>query len=285
AAQVVLIALFELNTPEFTMLLGALPKTFQDGATKLLHNHLKNSSNTSSNVGSPSNTIVRTAPRHTPSRTSPLTSPTNCSHGGLSPSRLWGLGVEGLSKHPPAPPPPPLPHSAPAAPCFRALRRAFSPSMMEYDTENMNAEEIYSSLRGVTEAIQSFSYRSQEDLNEPLRRDGKRDDAVGREGVALSPGSDARLGLDVVEGGRTALDNKTSLLNTPSPRSFSGPRSREFSPFGYGDTICTYDKSALKEAVFDDDVEQFRDCRRQESGENKTSLPKGFAPGKHAFPE
>lgn len=46
AAQIVLISLFELNTPEFTMLLGALPKTFQDGATKLLHNHLKNSSNT-----------------------------------------------------------------------------------------------------------------------------------------------------------------------------------------------------------------------------------------------
>lgn len=41
-----LISLFELNTPEFTMLLGALPKTFQDGATKLLQNHLKNSSNT-----------------------------------------------------------------------------------------------------------------------------------------------------------------------------------------------------------------------------------------------
>ncbi|XP_023273377.1 CLIP-associating protein 1 isoform X17 [Seriola lalandi dorsalis] len=236
AAQVVLIALFELNTPEFTMLLGALPKTFQDGATKLLHNHLKNSSNTSSSVGSPSNTIGRTPSRHTPSRTSPLTSPTNCSHGGLS------------------------------------------PSMMEYDTENMNSEEIYSSLRGVTEAIQSFSYRSQEDLNEPIRREGKRDDAAGREGVASSPGSDARLGLDMVEGGRTALDNKTSLLNTPSPRSFSGPRSREFAPYGYGDTICSYDKSALKEAVFDDDVEQFRDCRRQDSGENKMTLPKVFAP-------
>lgn len=50
--------------------------------------------------------------------------------------------------------------------------------MMEYDTENMNSEEIYSSLRGVTEAIQSFSYRSQEDLNEPVRPEGKRDDAV-----------------------------------------------------------------------------------------------------------
>uniref|UniRef100_A0A3B4TNQ3 Cytoplasmic linker associated protein 1a n=1 Tax=Seriola dumerili TaxID=41447 RepID=A0A3B4TNQ3_SERDU len=224
AAQVVLIALFELNTPEFTMLLGALPKTFQDGATKLLHNHLKNSSNTSSSVGSPSNTIGRTPSRHTPSRTSPLTSPTNCSHGGLS------------------------------------------PSMMEYDTENMNSEEIYSSLRGVTEAIQSFSYRSQEDLNEPIRREGKRDDAVShKEGVASSPGSDARLGLDMVEGGRTALDNKTSLLNTPSPRSFSGPRSREFAPYGYGDTICSYDKSALKEAVFDDDVEQFRDFGQDHS--------------------
>uniref|UniRef100_A0A671XRZ2 Cytoplasmic linker associated protein 1a n=1 Tax=Sparus aurata TaxID=8175 RepID=A0A671XRZ2_SPAAU len=266
AAQVVLIALFELNTPEFTMLLGALPKTFQDGATKLLHNHLKNSSNTSSSsVGSPSNTIGRTPQRHTPSRTSPLTSPTNCSHGGLSPSRLWGWGVDGLSKHPPAPPPPPPPHSTPAAPSLRVLRRAYSPSMMEYDTENMNSEEIYSSLRGVTEAIQSFSYRSQEDLNEPIRQEGKRDDAVRREGVASSPGSDARLGLDMVEGGRTALDNKTSLLNTPSPRSFSGPRGREFAPYGYGDTICTYDKSALKEAVFDDDVEQFRDFGQDHS--------------------
>ncbi|XP_045910646.1 CLIP-associating protein 1a isoform X6 [Micropterus dolomieu] len=280
AAQVVLIALFELNTPEFTMLLGALPKTFQDGATKLLHNHLKNSSNTSSNVGSPSNTIGRTPSRHTPSRTSPLTSPTNCSHGGLSPSRLWGWGVDGLSKHTPSPPPPPPPHSTPAAPSLRVLRRAYSPSMMEYDTENMNSEEIYSSLRGVTEAIQSFSYRSQEDLNEPIRQEGKRDDAAGREGVSSSTGSDARLGLDMVEGGRTALDNKTSLLNTPSPRSFSGPRGREFAPYGYGETICTYDKSALKEAVFDDDVEQFRDCRRQESGENKMMFPKVFAPGK-----
>lgn len=50
--------------------------------------------------------------------------------------------------------------------------------MMEYDTENMNSEEIYSSLRGVTEAIKSFSCRSQEDLNEPVRPEGKRDDAV-----------------------------------------------------------------------------------------------------------
>ncbi|XP_016322966.1 CLIP-associating protein 1-like isoform X4 [Sinocyclocheilus anshuiensis] len=259
AAQVVLISLFELNTPEFTMLLGALPKTFQDGATKLLHSHLKNSSNTSS-VSSPSNTMGRTPPRHPTSRTSPLTSPTNCSHGGLSPSRLWGWSVDGLLKHPSPSPPPPTPPShpsIPAGPSLRAFRCALSPSMLEYDTENMNSDEIFSSLRGVTEAIQSFSYRSQEDLNEPIRRDGKKNDVAGKEG--FSPGSDARLGLDVMEGGRTALDNKTSLLNTPSPRSFAVPRSREFAPYGYGDTITAYDKSALKEAIFDDDVEQFRD--------------------------
>ncbi|NWT34491.1 CLAP1 protein, partial [Cardinalis cardinalis] len=189
AAQIVLISLFELNTPEFTMLLGALPKTFQDGATKLLHNHLKNSSNTS--VGSPSNTLGRTPSRHSSSRTSPLTSPTNCSHGGLS------------------------------------------PSMLDYDTENLNSDEIYSSLRGVTEAIEKFSFRSQEDLNEPIKRDGKKDcDIVSRDGGLALPSGDVRG---------------------------SGPRAREYNPYPYADTINTYDKTALKEAVFDDDMDQLRD--------------------------
>lgn len=51
--------------------------------------------------------------------------------------------------------------------------------MLEYDTENLNSDEIYSSLRGVTEAIQSFRYRSEEDLNEPIRREFKKEDGVG----------------------------------------------------------------------------------------------------------
>ncbi|XP_021092098.1 CLIP-associating protein 1 isoform X11 [Heterocephalus glaber] len=254
AAQIVLISLFELNTPEFTMLLGALPKTFQDGATKLLHNHLKNASNTS--VGSPSNTIGRTPSRHPSSRTSPLTSPTNCSHGGLSPSRLWGWSADGLSKHPP---PFSQPNSIPTAPSHKTLRRSYSPSMLDYDTENLNSEEIYSSLRGVTEAIEKFSFRSQEDLNEPIKRDGKKDfDIVSRDGGAASPATEGRGGSEV-EGGRTALDNKTSLLNTQPPRAFPGPRARDYNPYPYSDTINTYDKTALKEAMFDDDMEQLRD--------------------------
>nr|XP_046237715.1 CLIP-associating protein 1-like isoform X8 [Scatophagus argus] len=232
AAQVVLIALFELNTPEFTMLLGALPKTFQDGTTKLLHNHLRNASaNSGIGMASPSNSAGRTPPRQPSSRSSPLTSPTNCSHGGLS------------------------------------------PSMLEYDSENLNSEEIYSSLRGVTEAIQNFSFRSQEDLMEPLRRDGKRDSTCA---VGASSESDPRLGGDVVGGGRTALDNKTSLLNTPSPRSFAGPRFRDYNPYNYTDGISTLDKAALKEALYEDAVEQLRDGGRQECVENKIVSAKSF---------
>ncbi|CAI5638633.1 unnamed protein product [Oreochromis niloticus] len=236
AAQVVLIALFELNTPEFTMLLGALPKTFQDGTTKLLHNHLRNASaNSGISMASPSNSAGRTPPRQPSSRSSPLTSPTNCSHGGLS------------------------------------------PSMLEYDSENLNSEEIYSSLRGVTEAIQNFSFRSQEDLVEPLRRDGKKDGVMT--GGGASSDSEPRPSGDAVEGGRTALDNKTSLLNTPSPRSFAGPRFREYNPYNYTDGISTMDKAALKEALYEDAVEQLREGRRQESVENKILNPKSFPAG------
>ncbi|XP_035386937.1 CLIP-associating protein 1 isoform X11 [Electrophorus electricus] len=266
AAQTVLISLFELNTPEFTMLLGALPKTFQDGASKLLHHHLRNSSNTSA-TGSPSNTVGRTPPRLSSNRSSPLTSPTNCSYGGLSPSRLWGWS----SKPCPFTPPPP----GPSAPSLRALRRAYSPSMLEFDTENLNSEEIYSSLRGVTEAIQNFSFRSQEDAYEPIKRDDKKEDACGVASSTVEP----RVAADAVESSRTALDNKTSLLNTPSPRAFLGPRARDYNPYNYADSISTYDKAALREPTFDGEGEQFRDGRRQDFGENKIMHPKSYSAG------
>ncbi|XP_026699748.1 CLIP-associating protein 2 isoform X24 [Athene cunicularia] len=211
AAQSVLISLFELNTPEFTMLLGALPKTFQDGATKLLHNHLRNTGNSGQgSVGSP---LTRPTPRSPASWSSPLTSPTNTSQNTLSPSAF------------------------------------------DYDTENMNSEDIYSSLRGVTEAIQNFSFRSQEDMNEPVKRDSKKDD--GDSICSASGIVDLRAGSGVSDIGRTALDNKTSLLNTMPPH--SSPRSRDYNPYNYSDGISSFNKSALKEAMFDDDAEQFPD--------------------------
>ncbi|XP_050747715.1 CLIP-associating protein 2 isoform X12 [Gymnogyps californianus] len=211
AAQSVLISLFELNTPEFTMLLGALPKTFQDGATKLLHNHLRNTGN--SGQGSMGSPLTRPTPRSPASWSSPLTSPTNTSQNTLSPSAF------------------------------------------DYDTENMNSEDIYSSLRGVTEAIQNFSFRSQEDMNEPVKRDSKKDD--GDSICSASGIVDLRAGGGLSDTGRTALDNKTSLLNTMPPH--SSPRSRDYNPYNYSDGISSFNKSALKEAMFDDDAEQFPD--------------------------
>ncbi|XP_071417616.1 CLIP-associating protein 2 isoform X44 [Pithys albifrons albifrons] len=211
AAQSVLISLFELNTPEFTMLLGALPKTFQDGATKLLHNHLRNTGN--SGQGSMGSPLTRPTPRSPASWSSPLTSPTNTSQNTLSPSAF------------------------------------------DYDTENMNSEDIYSSLRGVTEAIQNFSFRSQEDMNEPVKRDAKKDD--GDSICSASGVVDMRAGGGGSETGRTALDNKTSLLNTMPPH--STPRARDYNPYNYSDGIGPFNKSALKEAMFDDDAEQFPD--------------------------
>ncbi|XP_037131903.1 CLIP-associating protein 1-A-like isoform X1 [Syngnathus acus] len=211
AAQVVLIALFELNTPEFTMLLGALPKTFQDGTTKLLHNHLRSTSGIA--MASPGSSTGRTTPRQSSSRSSPLTSPTTYSQGGLS------------------------------------------PSMLECDSENLNSEEIYSSLRGVTEAIQNFSFRSQEEHMELYKRDGMRD--LGVEGGSPSH-SNLKLYGDSMEAGRTALDNKTSLLNTPSPRSFTLQRFREYNPHNY------------------DSMELRLNGRQHESAKNKIQNPRNI---------
>ncbi|XP_045857598.1 CLIP-associating protein 2 isoform X15 [Meles meles] len=211
AAQSVLISLFELNTPEFTMLLGALPKTFQDGATKLLHNHLRNTGNgTQGSMGSP---LTRPTPRSPANWSSPLTSPTNTSQNTLSPSAF------------------------------------------DYDTENMNSEDIYSSLRGVTEAIQNFSFRSQEDMNEPLKRDSKKDDSDSMCGGPGMP--DPRAGGDATDSSQTALDNKASLLH--SMPAHSSPRARDYNPYNYSDSISPFNKSALKEAMFDDDADQFPD--------------------------
>ncbi|XP_042166291.1 CLIP-associating protein 2 isoform X27 [Oncorhynchus tshawytscha] len=177
AAQSVLISLFQLNTPEFTMLLAALPKTFQDGATKLLQNHLRNTGNTAqAPMGSP---MTSHTPRSPASWSSPLTSPTNTSQNTST------LGA------------------------------------FDYDTENMNSDDIYSSLRGVTEAIQNFSVRSQEEMNE------------------------TGGGADQVDGVRTALDNKTSLLNTPllssSPRGSRDPFTD--SPFKHNVKDTSLDES------------------------------------------
>ncbi|XP_039536983.1 CLIP-associating protein 2 isoform X16 [Pimephales promelas] len=210
AAQSVLISLFQLNTPEFTMLLAALPKTFQDGATKLLQNHLRNTGNTAqATMGSP---LTRHTPRSPASWSSPLTSPTNTS------------------------------------------QNTPSPSAFDYDTENMNSEEIYSSLRGVSQAIQNFSVRSQEDMTEPAR---KREGDGGEES-----------GDHTTDSGRTALDNKTSLLNT-MPLLSSSPRPKgEYQPVNYSDS--SFSSSPFNKSL--KDADQDAECLTDDSGVDQSEV-------------
>uniref|UniRef100_A0AAY4DXS6 TOG domain-containing protein n=1 Tax=Denticeps clupeoides TaxID=299321 RepID=A0AAY4DXS6_9TELE len=134
AAQAALIALFQLNTPEFTMLLAALPKTFQDGATKLLQDHLQNTGKTTqAPVGSPQ---MKHAPRSTGF--------TACLY-----------------------------------------------SVFNYNIDVGNSHEIIASLLDVTEAIQSFSVRSQEEISDshaPCRKEGEEEVA----GHFLSGGDASR---------------------------------------------------------------------------------------------
>ncbi len=54
-AQSVLVALFNLNTPEFSLLLQELPKNIQETASRILRNHMKSFSHENGNAhGSPS---------------------------------------------------------------------------------------------------------------------------------------------------------------------------------------------------------------------------------------
>ncbi|XP_072024404.1 LOW QUALITY PROTEIN: CLIP-associating protein 1-like [Amphiura filiformis] len=132
-SQSVLIALFELNTPEFSMMLSVLPKSFQDGATKLLHNHLRNATSID-NETSAADLQMKKSPRSYLRVTSPRSNDS-------SPRGSYA------SNGPP-----------------------------EFDTENMNSEDIYDSLRRTTAEIQSYMSSSRDDLD-GIYKDGHRVDS------------------------------------------------------------------------------------------------------------
>ena len=112
-AQMVLIALFNLNPPEFSMMLSYLPKAFQEGATKILHNHIRSASH-ETDVLSPRNV---TSPPQNRSR---------------PPSR---------TEHPD-----------------------------ELETENMNPEDIYNSIKKTATDIQNLSINSKLDSYDGVKK-------------------------------------------------------------------------------------------------------------------
>ncbi|XP_064594427.1 CLIP-associating protein 1-like isoform X2 [Liolophura sinensis] len=177
AAQAVLIGMFNLNTPEFSMMLSLLPKTFQDSATKILHNHLRSASH-ESEVLSPHNVTSSSGRVRPPSRSS--------------------IG-----------------------------RRD------EMETENMNPEDIYDSIRKTTADIQNLSFGSKLERYDDTKK--KRE--------------------------FTSQDSGIQDLRNDSPDT-NDARKPHYNPSQYQDenNMNGYNRSALAEAVFDMDNDMFNEA-------------------------
>jgi len=120
AAHAALIALYNLNTPQVTMLLAGLSAEYQEAAHTLVHSHLRRSSSGSgSSPPSPSisSSVVMCSPR--------LQSP-----GGTTPQQLQSRG---------------------------SLR---DNSLADLDDDSLNPEEVYRSLRRTTAEIQNYSFEA-----------------------------------------------------------------------------------------------------------------------------
>ncbi|CAI9735477.1 CLIP-associating protein 1-B isoform X13 [Octopus vulgaris] len=184
AAQAVLIALFNLNTAEFSMMLSILPKAFQDGATKILHNHVKYaSSHSDSDVLSPRNA------------TSPV-------------ARL------------------------------RPPSRSGEPD--EYETENMNPQDIYNSIKKTSADIQNLSYNSKLDHFDDVKKKKE----------------------------FTSQDSGIQDLRNDSP-DVSDPRKTFYNPSHYQDehTLNGYNRTTLSGAMLDVDNELFNEGNNQDQDE------------------
>ncbi|XP_021373914.1 CLIP-associating protein 2-like isoform X14 [Mizuhopecten yessoensis] len=169
-AQAVLIALFNLNPPEFSVMLSLLPKAFQDSATKILHNH------------------IRTA-----------------SHGHES---------DVLS-----------PRNVTSPPKNRSRPPSRGGHRDEMETENMNPEDIYDSIKKTSADIQNLSFNSKLENYEDVRK--KRE--------------------------FTSQDSGIQDLRNDSPDA-ADTRKGQYNPSHYQDegTLNGYNKSRLADTEFED---------------------------------
>ncbi|CAG5115569.1 unnamed protein product, partial [Candidula unifasciata] len=140
ASQSVLIALFNLNPAEFSVLLSELPKTFQDGATRILHSHIRSASEGTTDVLSPRN--VASPPGQNRSRP-----PSRSSQG-----------------HPDS-----------------------------FETENLNPEDIFNSIKKTSADIQSLSISSK---LEPYDEMKKKHDFTSQDSGIQDLRMDSPDGLD-----------------------------------------------------------------------------------------
>ncbi|CAH1773834.1 unnamed protein product [Owenia fusiformis] len=187
AAQSCLIAMFNLNTPEFSMMLSHLPKTFQDGATKILHNHLRRGSQ---------------------------------EHEVLSPRNVAS------------------PQTAPS-PRPRTSSRTFS-SDTNQETENMNPQDIFNSIKKTTADIQN--------LNASYNDTKKERDSTSQ---------DSGIQSSLPDVSRIDSPSNKGVNHAESPRAVLARQ--QYNPASYQDEQNNYNRAALAEAVFDVENELFNE--------------------------
>ncbi|XP_076310026.1 CLIP-associating protein 1-B-like isoform X5 [Tachypleus tridentatus] len=179
-AQDVIIGLFNVNSPEFSMLLNQLPKSYQDSAFKLLSSRRRGStdSNSSFNMRSPPSPI--TATFHSPNS---------------------------------------------AARFIRSRSGTPQDHLLSYeDTESLNPEEIYNSLRMTSAEIQKYSLDTcEKDFNS---RDNKQKikDAWIRDSVSQDSGISHS---SVPDGRQDLVQDRIKYFRMQSPKC---------SPFEYSPT-------------------------------------------------
>ncbi|XP_067686720.1 CLIP-associating protein 1-like isoform X22 [Haliotis asinina] len=192
AAQLVLIGLFNLNAPEFSLMLSALPKAFQDGATKILHNHIR-----------------------TTSEPMDVLSPRNAASPGQQRSRPPSRSSIG---HPD-----------------------------EFETENLNPEDIYNSIKKTSADIQNLSINSKLDHYDDIKK--KREFTSQDSGI-----QDLRNDSpDAVDGGKRALHY--------NPSHYQEEVRNRNAMNGYNN------KLALAEAVYDGENDFFNKGSSPDQGE------------------
>nr|AYP63828.1 CLIP-associating protein 1 [Haliotis discus discus] len=192
AAQLVLIGLFNLNAPEFSLMLSALPKAFQDGATKILHNHIR-----------------------TTSEPMDVLSPRNAASPGQQRSRPPSRSSIG---HPD-----------------------------EFETENLNPEDIYNSIKKTSADIQNLSINSKLDHYDDIKK--KREFTSQDSGI-----QDLRNDSpDAVDGGKRSLHY--------NPSHYQEEVRNRNAMNGYNN------KLALAEAVYDGENDFFNKGSSPDQGE------------------
>ncbi|XP_076338246.1 CLIP-associating protein 1-B-like isoform X2 [Tachypleus tridentatus] len=166
-SQDIIMGLFNVNTPEFSMLLNQLPKSYQDSAFKLLSSRRRSSTDSNISLG------VRNPP-------SPVTSNLHSSSATSSRSET------------------PQDHS------------------LEYDdTENLNSEEIFNSLKMTSAEIQKYSETTYEkeynskDERQKLKDNVIRDSGPQDSGNSYSSSPDGR---------QDSVHERLKLLRIQSPK-------------------------------------------------------------------